>query len=119
MALDWLHSLECPLSYSSMTLQFYKDFCPCTLYWIFFAESKIYIYLTMNPFNQTKSCTWYYHLVYSFLLKFKVVYKITQTKKVKIKTDYESLNANLRIVLLTRVSMNFYHPNASRVGMPF
>ena len=26
---------------------------------------------------------------------------------------YESLNGNLRLVLLTQVSMNFYHPNAS------
>ena len=26
---------------------------------------------------------------------------------------YESLNGNLRLVLLTRVSMTFYHPNAS------
>ena len=26
---------------------------------------------------------------------------------------YESLNVNLRLVLLTRVSMNFYHTNAS------
>ena len=43
----------------------------------------------MDPFNQTKSCPWYYHLVDSFLLKFKVVYKVTQTKKVKIKTDYQ------------------------------
>ena len=30
-----------------------------------------------------------------------------------VHVGYESLNANLRIVLLTRVSMNFYHPNAS------
>jgi hypothetical protein len=41
----------------------------------------------MDPFNQTKSCTWYYHLVNSFLLKFKVGYKVTQTKKVKIETS--------------------------------
>jgi hypothetical protein len=42
----------------------------------------------MAPF---KSCTWssqYYHLVDLFLLKFKVGYKVTQTNKVKIKTDY-------------------------------
>jgi hypothetical protein len=42
----------------------------------------------MDPFNQTKPCTWYYHLVDSFLLKFKVGYQITQTNEVKIKTDY-------------------------------
>ena len=33
--------------------------------------------------------------------------------KVSLQQCYESLNGNLRLVLLTRVSINFYHPKAS------